>query len=261
MFFLTESHDARDSRDMICTISSDVLAYVATFLLSDNNIIRLFICCKKLKNSQFLAKVDFKGTYRQKNCVKHKTLFELRKRIRIWSASKPLEDLPPYLYKLRFDHKFNKQIDKVRLPLCLKQLTFGHAFNQNIDNVQFPSSLHTLIFGWYFNQPIEHVNFPSSLRELIFGYWFDQNIDNVTFPSSLQQLIFGQEFDRNIENVKFPSNLQELSFFAYALPRNIDKVKFPLSLRKLRTGWMQYVRISNDSLGLLHITFAHFVKL
>jgi hypothetical protein len=67
----------------ICTLSSDILAYVCTFVPSDRNSVDLFISCKSMTTSQFLMKVDLKGIYRQSDFVnEYRTLYELRKRIR-----------------------------------------------------------------------------------------------------------------------------------------------------------------------------------
>jgi hypothetical protein len=77
-------------------LSSDVLAHVCSFLRRDRNVVDLFICCKKIRISQFLAKVDLKTTYHQDNVNQYKTLYELRKRIRSWKVvkSEGTHDMP-----------------------------------------------------------------------------------------------------------------------------------------------------------------------
>jgi hypothetical protein len=57
------------SANRIDTLSTDVLAYICNFLLLDKNVIDLFICCKRIKSSQVIAKVDLKGVYMRKAIV------------------------------------------------------------------------------------------------------------------------------------------------------------------------------------------------
>jgi hypothetical protein len=263
---------------MICTISSDVLAYVCTFLPSDENVIRLFISCKRIKVSQFLTKVNLKKTYRQSDCDQYKTLSELRKRIRCWTVANVVEDLPPCLYALRFGlfnqnidnvmfpvtlqrlkfgWNFNQKVDNAKFPSGLKQLKFNTLFDQNIDNVKFPSNLQHLIFGVCFNRCIDNVKFPSSLQKLIFGAQFDQNIDNVMFPVGLKRLEFGWSFNQNIDNVKFPTCLQHLTFDG-CFNQKIDKVQFPSSLQQLTFGEWFNKSIDNVNFppSLIQLTFS-----
>jgi hypothetical protein len=142
---------------MLFILSSDVLAYVCAFLPTDRNVVTLFICCKTIKTSQFLTKVDLKEIYQQSNCDKHKTLCALRNRIRLWNVVKNTDDIPTNIRKLSFEVVFNQNIDCVHFPSNIYQVTFGYFFNQNIDNVLFPSSLQQLTFGVSFNQNMDNV--------------------------------------------------------------------------------------------------------
>jgi hypothetical protein len=220
---------------MIFTFSSDILACFCTFLASDHNVVHLFMCCKKTTKSQFLAKVNLKGTYQQSDCDRYKTLSILRKRIRTWTAFINIEDIPPALHKLNFDCDYTMTDCNVQFPPFLKEITFGFWFNRSIDNVKFPSSLQQLTLSYLFNKKIDNVTFPITLKQLTFGYDFNQNIDNVKFPSSLQQLTFGSHFNQNINNVIFPVMLTRLTFGVF-FNQNIDNVKFPSSLQQLVVG-------------------------
>jgi hypothetical protein len=217
----------------ISALSSDVLACFCNFVLSDQNVVNLFVCCKKMKASQFLTKVDLKGIYKQSMCNNYKTLYELRKRIRRWTLFQVTDNLPPYLYELKLANKFNESnITKGIFPVTLKQLTFGYCFNQNIDTITLPVMLQRLTFGYFFDRNIDKVKLPSALQHLTFGTWFNQNIDNVTFPVTLQRLTFGLVFDQNIDNVKLPVVLERLAFGA-SFNQNMNNVKLPSCLKEL----------------------------
>jgi hypothetical protein len=249
---------------VIHTLSSDILAYVCTFLPSDRNVVNLFVCCPALKHSHVLTKVDLKGVYRQSTCLRYKTLSDLYKRIRCWKVLATMDDLPPCLYKLRFHTHFNQVIDSVDFSSCLQELIFGCRFNRPIDNVTFPVTLKLLTFGKKFNQSINNVKFPLSLQQLTFGRNFNQNIDNVTFPVTLQRLTFGVYFDQRLDHIKFPPSLQKLTF-GFCFDQRIDNIRFPASLQELIIiGWYNFTRYSpkvpsaNVSSSSVYVTMADF---
>jgi hypothetical protein len=175
---------------MVCSLSSDVLVYICSFMRRDENVVCLFTCCKSTKNSQFLTKVDLKQIYNQRHREQYETLVDVEKRIRYWTLLSPGREtdvsllLPSGLHQITFDDRFNQTIDNIKFPITLKRLTFGCNFNQNIDNVEFPSSLY----------------------EITFGYKFDKNIDNVTLPATLQRLTFGYKFNRQKKADSIQSN-------------------------------------------------------
>jgi hypothetical protein len=141
----------------ICTLSSDVLAYVCSFVASDRNVVDLFICCKRIQSSQFLTKTDLKQIYQYVSYSQYTTLFELRNRIRHWKLFKVTDSTPPCLYELWFSREFDESINNIAFPITLKRLIFGACFNKNIDNTQLPLYVEQLTFGRMFNQNINNV--------------------------------------------------------------------------------------------------------
>jgi hypothetical protein len=199
-------------------VGSDVLAAIATFLPSDQNVMDFFICSSIMFQTKFLNKVVLRKMYTQQDCNSFPDLNNRLTQIRSWMGVKnePIARMLPSLQSLTFGYNFNENIDNLLLPSSLQQLTFGNDFNQSVDNLKLPVSLKQLTFGHDFNQRIDHLKLPASLEQLTFGYCFDQPVDNL--PSLLQQLSFGAKFDQLVVNLHLPPSLRRLTFGDSSLP-------------------------------------------